>query len=178
MAQIVPIATASLKDLARKINAAASKAFDSLEEMAIDLARAHELCRAEHIPFKEWLGDNIKLSLNYAYQLARCGEAGDPRQAIEDMRSRSNERKIKHREKVSFRNDSEEDNEEVAPGELTSSMRIRGLLYRAKEAKDGAEADDMQGIEITDELRGAVADAAEAWVRLLSNLEGDEDENS
>lgn len=65
-----------------------------------------------------------------------------------------------------------DDDEPVAPGQLTSRMRIRGLLYRAKEARDGALADDMQGIEVSDELRKAVADAAEAWVQLLSNLNG------
>jgi hypothetical protein len=63
--------------------------------------------------------------------------------------------------------------EEHAPGELPNSMRIRGFLHRAKEAKEMAEADDMSGIKVTNAMRTAASNAAKAWIELLAKLEGE-----
>jgi hypothetical protein len=69
--------------------------------------------------------------------------------------------------------DDEDDNEEAPqPGELPNSMRVRGFLYRAKEAAELARADDLTGVNITEAMRSAAADTAQAWIELLSKMEG------
>jgi hypothetical protein len=69
--------------------------------------------------------------------------------------------------------DEDPDYEEPSASTLPEDMRIRGLLARAAQAKEWAEADDMAGIETTEEMREAVSETARAWINLLSKLEGE-----
>jgi hypothetical protein len=65
----------------------------------------------------------------------------------------------------------DEDEDRSVPGALPDSMRIRGFLYRAKEAAEMANADDLHGLKITEAMRLAASNAAEAWIELLAKLE-------
>lgn len=51
------------------------------------------------------------------------------------------------------------------------AARRRSFLYRASEAVRYAEFDSFNGLEIDDELRKAVQRAANAWNKLLQQLE-------
>ncbi len=176
-AAVISLHATNLKDLALKINVCAGKADDYRVTAACHLAEAKKLCRSQSISFKSWVKDNIKLSYTEAVRLTKAGESDNPAKAIADIRAQTRETVQRARSKAALRSatpDEEDDNEIVPAGELTTSMRIRGLIYRAKEAKELAETDDMQGVDASDEVRAAVVAAVEAWIKLLSNLEGDD----
>jgi len=185
---VVTLKADALDDLANKINVCASKADDYRVTAACHLAEAKRICGERDITFKEWVLENVKFSLNESYVLARCGEAPDPAKAIEDLRAKTKQSVERAREKVSLRShtpqrttiqiiETEDTDEEEAPepGELPTSMRIRGFMHRAKEAAELARADDLAGISITEPMRSVAADAAQAWIDLLSKMESHND---
>jgi hypothetical protein len=168
-----------LADLANKINVCAMKADDYRTTAACHLAEAKALCTSKGITFKDWVRDNIKFSYHEAVKLAIAGESDDPAKAIADMRAGDRTRKQAQRvvgrptTETIEADDDEDDNEEAPqPGELPNSMRVRGFLYRAKEAAELARADDLTGVNITEAMRSAAADTAQAWIELLSKMEG------
>jgi hypothetical protein len=186
MANVIPITRTNLDRLADQINACVSRSFDGLCQMASLLASARAECREVGIDFKSWCGEHVNLSQNYAYQLAKCGESSDVLKSISDLREYRRQAVENHRKKQSLRNDTrpkpgsiiiteDEDPDYDEPSSVTlpDDMRIRGLLARASQAKEMAEADDMAGIETTDQMREAVSEAARAWINLLSKLEGE-----
>jgi hypothetical protein len=171
--------TDQLTQLADAINACLTKADDYRVRTAIHLAEARTICIAEGITFKDWVAANIKLSYDESRKLAKAGESDDPAKAIADMRAGNRERNAKARA-VSHDTantidliEDEDAEVEPAPGELPDSMRVRGFLHRAKEAAEMAMADDMAGIKVTVTMRLAASNAAEAWIKLLANLEGE-----
>lgn len=185
MAKILHMARDQLDELADRINAGIQKIDDNLVAVSIDLHEAKGLCRERGVTFKNWLLDNVRLAYTYAVRLSNCGGSPDPVKAIADLREAGKQRSDKSREKVVSRNttpkpgtiiitdDEDPDYEEFSAPTLPEDMRIRGLLARAAQAKEWAEADDMAGIETTEEMREAVSETARAWINLLSKLEGE-----
>jgi hypothetical protein len=186
MANVIPITRTNLDRLADQINACVSRSYDHLCQMASLLAAAKAECREIGVDFKGWCGEHIQLSQSYAYDLAKCGESSDVLKAIASRREYMRQAAEKSREKSLLRKssvpkpgtiivteDEDPDYEEPSSVTLPDDMRIRGLLARAAQAKDWAEADDMAGIETTDQMREAVSEAARAWINLLSKLEGE-----
>jgi hypothetical protein len=172
--------TDQLTQLADAINACLTKADDYRVRTAIHLAEAQDICRAQGITFKDWVAANIKLGYHESVRLAGAGHKPDVAQAIADMRERS--RSSMEESRVAQRGatpraieliEDEDAEVEPAPGELPDSMRVRGFLHRAKEAAEMAMADDMAGIKVTVTMRLAASNAAEAWIKLLANLEGE-----
>ncbi len=169
----------ALDDLANKINVCVSKLDNYRATVAVHLADAKALCKVKGVTFKAWVKDNIKLSYHETVRLAKVGESDDPTKAIADMREKTRARQPRHRAKVASRDatttieiieepdDAEDEPESSNPSQLPTHMRIRGLLHRAGEAEELARADDMAGIEATQEMRNAAANAAKAWSELL-----------
>jgi ParB-like chromosome segregation protein Spo0J len=56
------------------------------------------------------------------------------------------------------------------PKDVTDAGRKRGLMARAAEAVRLARFDDLVGLEIDEEMRGAVKDGADAWAELQAAL--------
>jgi hypothetical protein len=176
MNNVVAIKSDALDDLALKINSCIASAIDLRTEMACHLAAAKAECGVRGIAFKAWVINNTRFkSYPEAVRLARAGESENPAQAIADMRAGGAAREQKRRDRIASRDaiDEDEEEESATPGQLPDNVRIRGLLQRAKEAFEMAEADDMVGIATTSAMRVAVHKAAYAWTELLSKLEGE-----
>jgi hypothetical protein len=176
MSSVVAIKPDVLDDLRDKINACIASAIDLRTEMACHLAAAKAECGVRGITFKAWVIDNTRFkSYPEAVRLARAGESENPAQAIADMRAGGAAREQRRRDRIASRDATDEDEEDgpSIPGQLPDNVRVRGLLQRAKEAFEMAEADDMAGIATTSAMRAAVHKAAYAWTELLSKLEGE-----
>ena len=57
--------------------------------------------------------------------------------------------------------------------ETRASMRANGFLNRAKESAEMAEADDLEGIVITEEIYRASYRAMAAWQKIYTSLRVD-----
>ena len=63
----------------------------------------------------------------------------------------------------------DEADEEETPGHHLPT-RVRGFLHRAMESAEMALADDLEGIEITDEILEAAREAMRAWAAVVGAL--------
>ncbi len=174
-----------LDDLAARINASIERTKDGFVDLAILLSKSRKQCNIDGVSWGDWLADNVNLSYSRAKALAQVGDAKDPVKAIADLREYTRQSVAKSREKllrrsrpepgtiIEYEEEDGEEEEEALPDQLPNSMRIRGFLHRAKEAKEMAEADDMGGIKATDLMRRVASEAALAWTELLAKLEGE-----
>ena len=78
-----------------------NKAIDHRLAAALKLAEAKKLCEAGDVDFKAWATKHFKQSFDELRRLTNCGTADDPRQAIEDLRTRkaNDNRKLRARKK-------------------------------------------------------------------------------
>lgn len=78
----------------------AKKSDDHRLAAALQLAKAEELCKANGIPWKEWVSKNVKQSYETVRKLVSVGKADKPILALADQRMANAERNKAFREKT------------------------------------------------------------------------------